>query len=71
MSKTRTKHVGSMYLKEAYILSKQWGDSKMADTVKSFNAGKNITLKKPFFCPNNGEGLKQTLAIFYIEKECF
>jgi hypothetical protein len=30
----------------------------MADTVKSLNAGTNITLKKPFFCPDNGEGVR-------------
>jgi hypothetical protein len=29
MSKTRTKQAGSMHLKQAYILSKQWGDPRI------------------------------------------
>jgi len=31
---------------------------KKAGTMKSFNAGTKCTLKKPNFCPDNGETLK-------------
>jgi len=31
---------------------------KKAGAMKSFNAGTKCTLKKPLFCPDNGETLK-------------
>jgi hypothetical protein len=31
---------------------------KMVETMKSFKAGTECTLKKPLFCPDNGETLK-------------
>ena len=41
-----------------YRLSEHCFFDKLTDIAKSFNAGTIITLKKSFFCPDKGEGIR-------------